>query len=170
MILQSEFPVTGFQFLLARAARDAQHFVIIAFCHGHFTRVKLQGFTATRTIAGRNSLPLKKYPRWNSPSTAWSSASLVSTLSTAWCRWGSKFLPAVSIGFQTLLLQGFRTAGYKSSTTPLAYSGLARLRLFRARSKSSSTGRSSFTSSMPAYCEKSDFSRSDRLRKLSNSA
>ena len=60
MKLQRQLAVGALQLLLSRAAVNAEHFVIIAFRHRHLLRI--DGFrarTATFTMEGRSSLPLK---------------------------------------------------------------------------------------------------------------
>ena len=80
MIALGEFAVGAFDFLIAGFLADTQYFVIVSFRHGVHCGY---GLTATLTIAGLRSFPLKLYPRWNSPRMAWSSASSVCTRSTA---------------------------------------------------------------------------------------
>ena len=63
--LARNFLVCALERLLIACPVDAEDFVVIAFRHAHFE----EGWTATFTIAGRSSLPLKLYPRWNSSST-----------------------------------------------------------------------------------------------------
>src|ERR1035438_9217691 len=63
MVFQREFTVGGFQARLVYLARYSQYFVVIPFRSVHFFS------TATLTIAGRSSLPLKLYPRWYSSIT-----------------------------------------------------------------------------------------------------
>src|ERR1017187_8814992 len=80
MIPLGQFPVSAFDLLIAGFLADAEYFVIISFRHGIHCAY---GLTATLTIAGLRSFPLKLYPRWNSPRMLWSSASSVCTRSTA---------------------------------------------------------------------------------------
>ena len=77
MILHRQLAVGALQFLLARAAVNAEHFVIIAFRHRHFYSYRTcwrSGAHRDLTMEGRSSLPLKLYPRWNSPRIVSSSA------------------------------------------------------------------------------------------------
>src|ERR1019366_8729386 len=80
MVAFGEFAVGAFDLLIAGFPADTEYFVIVSLRHGIH---RGYGLTATLTIAGLRSLPLKLSPRWNSPRMAWSSASWVSTRSTA---------------------------------------------------------------------------------------
>ena len=80
MVALGEFAVSALDLLIAGFLADTEYFVIISLRHGIHCGY---GLTATLTIAGLRSLPLKLYPRWNSPRMAWSSASSVCTRSTA---------------------------------------------------------------------------------------
>src|SRR4029077_2901273 len=59
VILQGEFAVRPLQILVVTIPAHAENLVIIAFSHTHSDA----GLTATFTMAGRSSRPLKLYPR-----------------------------------------------------------------------------------------------------------
>src|SRR2546428_6232176 len=88
VVLQRELAIRAFDLNVGRRSGDPENLVVVPLGHAF----------ATFTIAGRSRRSPIMYPLRNSPITSPSRCSLLSSCTTAWCRFGSKSAPTASNG------------------------------------------------------------------------